>query len=201
MSSVWIFVGLVSAMAVRLTVDNISQYIRNRSVVSHAPAIAFWNVFLLLLLVEMWIATLNAIGNDESDNTYSALIFILLPIAVTLMAYLVQPPWKQEGPDAADPKEPGDLQQYFDRNRYYFFGILLSLPVLSVLREVVSGEMLVDLDLGFRLVVAVGAVVGLTLRRPRSDLVLAVAMIVVIVAYTLAVFPEISSSMPFEIEF
>lgn len=201
MSSVWIFVGLVSAMAVRLTVDNISQYIRNRSVVGRAPAIAFWNVFLLLLLVEMWIATLNALGDDQSDNTYSALIFILLPIAVTLMAYLVQPPWKQEGPDSTDTATPDDLQKYFDRNRHYFFGTLLVLPVLSVLREVVSGELTLDLDLGFRAVVAVGAVVGLLLRRPRSDLVLAIAMIVVIVAYTLAVFPEISSSMPFEIEF
>ncbi len=201
MSSVWIFVGLVSAMAVRLTVDNISQYIRNRSVVRPAPAIAFWNVFLLLLLVEMWIATLNALGDDESDNTYSALIFILLPIAVTLMAYLVQPPWKQEGPDATDATQAGDLQRYFDRNRYYFFGTLLLLPVLSALREVISGDLLVDLDLGFRAVVAVGAVIGLMLRRPRSDLALAIVMIVVIVVYTLAVFPVLTNSMPFEIEF
>ncbi len=189
MDSIGVLNGLVSAFAIGILAANIASYLKLRQLPG-ALVIALWSVFLVLLLVEMWAATVKSFTREAREvSSPSLLTFMLLPVAVTVMAALLAP----EGPTRADTEK--DPYGAFTAQRYFFFGILLALPVVSIGQEALSGAVTVDWDLGFRLLVAAGSICGLLIRGRRADTVLVVAMMVVIVSYIFVVFPELAVSI------
>ncbi|MFA7266574.1 MAG: hypothetical protein WC054_09710 [Candidatus Nanopelagicales bacterium] len=207
----WFFVAFLSGWAMRVLIGNVADLIQSRTYGRSYLAVALWNVFLMLLVIEMWVAAPFASdGSTSQIETGSFLLFILLPTAVTLMAYLLQPePGKYEidmeisvdgaaeadSPDLPAPSSPvRPLEEAFNYNRSFFFGILLALPVVSVLRELVAGDfVLMSQDLGFRALIAVGAIAGFFVKSRRGNTILASLMVAVIVAYTLVVFPYVTT--------
>jgi hypothetical protein len=206
----WFFVAFLSGWAMRVLIGNVADLIQSRTYGRTYLAVGLWNVFLMVLVVEMWVAA-PFVTEGSQVATESFLLFILLPTAVTLMAYLLQPePGKYEtevevsieGEAAADAPEDHQtsgathrpLEEAFNRNRQFFFGILLALPVVSVLREVLTGDfVLMSQDLGFRALIALGAVAGFFVKGKRANTALASCMLAAIVAYTLIVFPYINT--------
>lgn len=209
-SYLWFFVAFLSGWAMRVLIGNVADLIQSRTYGRTYLAVGLWNVFLMLLVVEMWVASPFVDASDGQVETGSFLLFILLPTAVTLMAYLLQPePGKYElvvedlnesqqvvgaeGRTTASTNPPS-LEAAFNRNRQFFFGIMLALPVVSVLREFATGEFtLLSADLGFRALLALGAILGFFVKSKRANTVLAACMIAVIVAYTLIVFPSVNT--------
>lgn len=209
----WFFVAFLSGWAMRVLIGNVADLIQSRTYGRTYLAVGLWNVFLMLLVIEMWVASPFVSQNGESGGTIetgSFLLFIILPTAVTLMAYLLVPePGKYEVDvevsiegEAEDDapavpsggKQPLTLEAAFNRNRTFFFGILLALPVVSVLRELLTGDfVLMSNDLGFRALIAIGALAGFFVRSRRGNTILASLMIAVIVAYILVVFPYVSA--------
>ena len=87
----WFFVAFLSGLAMRVLIGNVADLISKPDVRPHL-AVGLWNVFLMLLIIEMWVASLLSPQNGESWGTIetgSFLLFIILPTAVTLMALLV----------------------------------------------------------------------------------------------------------------
>lgn len=67
------------------------------------------------------------------------------------------------------------------------------LPVLGILRQILAGwYSFGGADLGFRVLIGAGALVGLFVRGRRADTALAVVMITDIVAYFLVVLPFVT---------
>lgn len=209
-SYLWFFVAFLSGWAMRVLIGNVAELIQNRALGRTYLAVALWNIFLMLLVIEMWVASPFSTESSGQVETGSFLLFILLPTAATLMAYLLQPITGEyetdvevslEGEAEADgdktvapPQKTRTLEQTFNANRQFFFGILLALPVLSVIREVLTGDFVfMSADLGFRGLIALGAIAGFFVKGKRGNTVLAAVMIGVIVTYTLVVFPYIAT--------
>ena len=95
----WFFVAFLSGWAMRVLIGNVADLIQSRTYGRTYLAVGLWNVFLMLLVIEMWVASplshkTESPGNDRDG---SFLLFIILPTAVTLMAYLLVPePGKYE---------------------------------------------------------------------------------------------------------
>lgn len=185
----WFFVALVSGLAINRTMKSIATLTRARTVSLAFPAAMLWNVFLILLVIEVWVAAPFATTQSTSIETGLFLMFLLLPIGATLMANLVKPELSGS-PKSGQEQMPNSLAEQFNAVRMLFFGVLMALPLLSILRELISaGLPSPDADLWFRLLIAVGASIGLFLRKPLHDTVLAVAMIGLLIIYTLVVYP------------
>lgn len=206
MAYLWFFVALVSSLAAHQLISNLAKLIRNRAIARTFPASGAWNCFLLLLLIEVWVAA--PVQQSGPVDTASFLVFLGIPLGVTLMAFLIkpEPDWDLAGHEAQEPPAhrsavsgPGtlDLAGQFNADRYYFFGILLALPVLSLARELLVGQGVeFGADFIFRNLIGVGALIGLFIRGKRADTVLAIAMVALLLVYTVVVFPTISGAVP-----
>lgn len=195
----WFFVALASGAAATVGIKNLGTLIKNRKEVSLYPTLALWNLFLLLLLVEMWVASPLATNVSSSIQTEDFLFFIVLPIGVALMAYLLsteETPVPEDGSGKwvnYSSERVRLLSSEFQRNRHYFFGIMIVLVLFSFIRQaLVQDSILLNADAVYRLLIIVGAGVGMVIRGPKSSAVLAGTMCVLIVAYTLTVFPYVS---------
>lgn len=193
----WFFIAFVSGWGLRIIVRNIGDLMQSRSYTKTYPAVLLWNIFLVLLIVEMWVAA--PFNDTDVVKTSAYLLFVLLPTAVMVLGYVLQPwrgPFESKSEDSEEePEKFLPLEQAFNRNRIVFFGVLLALPILSILRELLENEFDPStLDFGFRLVIAAGALVGLFIKGKNANTILAAVMIVVIFIYTVVVFPFVSTS-------
>jgi hypothetical protein len=73
------------------------------------------------------------------------------------------------------------------------------LPILSILRQVFLGELQFDGDLWFQLALVVVGVLGFFIRGRRSDTVLALVMLALIVVYLGVEYPNVSVEKSFEL--
>lgn len=185
MNSLSFFTAVFAGFAAFVPVENLHLMVKHRNSKRISMVLALWQVFLFLLVVEFWVASGNVTAALDTIPKY--LLFLLLPIGVMLMAIISKP-------DFGDDERDEDTA--FLRQRYWFFGTLAALPVISVLRELSNGESIaLDDDLLFKSLILVGAIGGMFLRGRRVRIVHAVAMIVVIVLYMLIVFPDISTDI------
>jgi hypothetical protein len=70
--------------------------------------------------------------------------------------------------------------------------ILAALPVISLLRELIAGESIpFDADLTYRILIFVGALLGLVIKKPRTAFVHALAMLALISTYLLDVYATV----------
>ncbi|CAB4573749.1 unannotated protein [freshwater metagenome] len=172
MEYLWFFVGILAGEAVKSPLEYLARSLRERRVVTPSPTVIVWQVFLILLLIEFWIASF--VVSKDAMGIGQFLLFLLLPFGALVLATLSRPT-----------VEP-DVDQFteFESQRNVFFLILAALPVISLLRELVAGESIpFDADLVYRIVIFVGALLGLFIKGRRSTLVHALAMLALITTY------------------
>jgi len=181
----WFFIAIFAGTAGFLPMENLHLMVKHRRSKQISPIVAAWQVFLFLLVVEFWTASADV--ESSVDTIAKFLLFLLLPVGVMLMAQISKPEFGDGEIDEAEA---------FWHQRYWFFGTLAALPVISVLRELTAGESVsFDADLLFRALVFIGALCGLVLSDRRLRLVHALVMIAVILAYMFVVYPDITISM------
>ena len=180
MEHLWFFVGVLAGIAVDSPLRYIARSLRDRKIVKADPVVLVWQLFLIILLIEFWVASISVSQSEMGLAQF--LLFLLLPLGAMVLSSLTNPT-----------VEPGvDQYEEFESQRVPFFLILAALPVISVLREVVAGETIpFDADLDYRLLVFVGALVGLVIRNRRAALVHAIAMLVLITVYLFDVYSTV----------
>ena len=180
MEHLWFFVGVLAGIAVDSPLRYIARSLRDRKIVKADPVVFVWQLFLIILLIEFWVASISVSQSEMGLAQF--LLFLLLPLGAMVISSLTNPT-----------VEPGvDQYEEFESQRVPFFLILAALPVISVLREVVAGETIpFDADLVYRLLVFVGALVGLVLRNRRATLVHSVAMLILISVYLFDVYSTV----------
>lgn len=130
-----------------------------------------WQVFLLVLVVEVWLAVTYYRTSFVEISVLELLAFLLVPAGILVMSYLL--------PAAKD----RDEHDSFNRVRPVFFGVLIGIIAVNLLHDFLIGQQGVDADLLFQCLIVAGAVVGLVVRGARADILLAVAMIAVLGTY------------------
>ena len=179
---VWFFYTVILGMAFGRVLQELAIAMRDWRHGTRrpfAPAM-LWQVFLLALTVQVWLAVKYAVKTPEI-SVLALLAFLAVPAGILVMSFLLPPP----GPDSAqsdlDPQV--DPEVAFSRVRPLFFGVLIAMVAINLLHTFVVGQRGLDLDLLFQCLMATGAIIGLFLRRTRPDTWLAVAMIGMIVVY------------------
>ena len=109
------------------------------------------------------------------------LLYLLIPIGVFLLSYLVLP-------DLGDEDSP-DLRANFEDNRPWFFGLLASLPAISLVEQWLrEGTLHWDGDVAFRVAFAGLSLVAARVRGARYHLWNAVVALTLFVGYVLMLF-------------
>ncbi|MEX1217736.1 MAG: hypothetical protein WEA11_04380 [Acidimicrobiales bacterium] len=180
MEHLWFFVGILAGAAVWSPLEYLSLSLRDRRIVKPNSTVIVWQLFLIVLLIEFWIASLAVSKNGMEIKQF--LLFLLLPFGAMVLATISKPII-----------EPGvDQFNGFESQRNIFFTILAALPVISLLREVTAGETIpFDADLTYRILIFAGALIGLIIRSRRSSFVHALAMLALISAYLLDVYSTV----------
>lgn len=137
------------------------------------PAL-LWQVFLLALVVQVWLAVTYYRDTVKQVSILELLAFLAVPAGILVMSFLLpEARWDSELPAA----------ETFGRVRPFFFGVLIAMVAVNLLHDFAIGQQGLDMDLLFQCLIVAGAVLGLTLRSTTADTVLAAAMIAVVLAY------------------
>lgn len=180
MDHLWFFVGIITGFAVESPLRYIARSLRERRRVRPDPTVFVWQLFLIILLIEFWVASI--LVSRVEMGLAQFLLFLLLPFGAMVLASLSNP--------TVDP----DVDQWneFESNRIPFFAVLAALPLISFLREIVAGESIpFDADLVYRVLVLIGAGLGFLIHSRRLALIHAVAMLVLVTAYLLDVYGSV----------
>jgi hypothetical protein len=177
MEQLWFFVGVLVAIALDSPLRYIARSLRARTEVKPNLTVFVWQLFLIVLLIEFWVASISLSNTEMGLGQF--LLFLLLPFGAMVLSSLSSPT-----------VEPGsDQYAEFVAEKLPFFLILAALPAISVLREIIAGESIpLDADLVYRVLVFVGAIVGIVIRSPRVVAAHAIAMLVLMTTYLFDVY-------------
>ena len=176
---VWWFYTVILGMSFGQVLIELAVAIRNwrwnPTQPPYLPAV-LWQVFLLVLIVEVWLAVTYYRATVLEISILRLIAFLAVPAGTFVMCFLLP----VSGAPRDDEATPA---QNFERVRPVFFGVLIAIVVINLAHGLAVGELALDIDLLFQGLIILGAVIGLFLRTRRSDVVLALAMIAVVCAY------------------
>lgn len=169
-SYIWYFYAIVLADTfVRLLIA-MTNALRDRASVKVYPATVVWQCFLLLLVLQVWVASASDRA-DTSENTFvDIVVFLLIPIGIVVLSALL---------DAGNKNQ----MKQFNQQRTWFFAILAALPACSILRQLFYGDLTINSDFYFQLVLLIAAPIGIFLRTRTADLIFALVMGAILIAY------------------
>lgn len=133
-----------------------------------------WQVFLLVLVVQVWLAVTYYRETVTEVSILGLLAFLAVPAGILVMSFLLpEARWDRDvSPEAA-----------FARVRPIFFGVLIGLVAVNLLHNVLIGELGVDVDLLFQALIIAGAAAGLVVRSSTADIALAAGMTLLVLLY------------------
>ena len=180
MSSLWWLYTIVLGDAFATVARSLATSLKHRRVSPDSrlflPALT-WQIFLMILIVEVWVALTYYLRTLTSISIFSMLAFLAIPIGIFIMASVLNNAVKKD-------TEPNE-EMIFARSRPLFFGVLIAIPAINIVHEAILGNAGLDSDLLFQVLIIVGGVVGLFIRKRNADLVLAVIMSLVVLTYIL----------------
>jgi hypothetical protein len=140
------------------------------------PSLA-WAAFVLLVHVQTWWTMFGYRGYTEW-NFLQFTVVLLQPVVLFLLAMIVFP-------SGDSPRR--DLKENFLHQRPWFFGLLIVLLLVSVLKDLVrDGDLPDPVNLGFHGVFLGMAVAGLLLKTERAHGPLAYSALTIFVGYVAA---------------
>ena len=176
----WWFYTVILGMSFGQILGELAQsgpeWSRSRARRPFLPAV-LWQVFLLVLVVEVWLAVTYYRTTLVQISVLELLAFLAVPGGILVMSFLL--PAAQPG-QQSDDETPAAA---FDRMRPVFFGVLIGIVAINLAHELLISQQGLDADLVFQIVIAAGGVVGLLLHKPAADVALAVAMIAILGVY------------------
>jgi hypothetical protein len=155
------------------------MHARSRTVV-YWPVIA-WGILIIVVSVQGWWSMFGY--REITDWTFLQFSVVLLQtIAIYLLASLALPEPKRDD-------EVIDQRKHYYESRKWFFGLLLSLIVISILKSlVVESKLPGRADLAFHAFFAVISASGMVIRTPWFHEALAVIGLVSIGSYIALLF-------------
>ncbi len=176
----WWFYTVILGMSFGQVLHGLAQGVRSWRIEDdrkiYLPG-TLWQIFLLVLIVQVWLAVTYFRETVTEVSILGLVAFLCVPAGIFIMTSLLP------GQDGDDDDGSPSYDELFARTRPLFFGVLIAMVVINAVHGIVMGELGLDQDLAFQALILAGAVVGLFLRRPTADAVLAGAMIVMVGTY------------------
>jgi hypothetical protein len=175
-----VLLSIILGLGITQLLSGIARLVRD----GRALAPAWWVMLivatLLLAHFQVWWASFTW-RDVQTWNFFSYVVFMLLPMLLYLLAYLILP---------ADLRLDGrELAREFIERRRPFFAIMMLVPLASLLHQyLMTGALRIDADAAVRLSWLVLAVPGFVSRRTAVQATLAVVYFVEIAAYICALF-------------
>ncbi len=174
-----VLVSIVLGLGITRLLMGFGRWVESRSEFhAFGPSLA-WAGFLLLVHIETWWTMFGYMQHREW--TFLQFVVVLLqPMVLFLMTLLVFP--------SSDSRRQ-DLRENFLHQRPWFFGLLVVLLIVSIMRDLVLGRTLPGaINLAFHGAFFVAAIIGMTLKQERGHRPLAYSVLVVFVTYTVLLF-------------
>ena len=191
--SVWWFYTIVLGMAFGQVSRSRAMQIKHARLHSerrgHLPTI-LWEIFLLLLIVQVWVAITYYQETLDELSVLELAVFLAVPIAIFLLATMLSDN-ESDGDEGAEGAPPDPQERAFSRLRPVFFGVLILMIVVNIVHSWARGDLEVGIDLFAQVLLILGAVLGLFLSSRRADTILAAAMIATMVAYIALAYDEV----------
>ena len=172
-----VLVSIIIALGLTHLISSAAQLIRRRGRVQmHYPTLV-WMAVLFLLQIQIWWAEFYR-REFTHWNFFGFLLYLLIPILISTLGYLLVSGIELE-------LEPEfDLEREYYHNRRWFFGILGSVVVISLVEDAVrTGTLRFELNAAVRLVLLLGAIAGFGIQAKRAQLGIAVAFLALLLAY------------------
>ena len=179
MRPVWFFYTVILGMSFGQVLHQLAVAIREwRSSPGQRPfvPVMLWQVFLAVLSVQVWLALTFYRETLATISILEVAAFLAVPAGILVMSYVLPGPMYGDEDELSPEKD-------FARVRPVFFGVLIALVLINLVHGFAVGEQGFDTDLLFQVLIVIGGVIGLALRRQRWDNLLAVAMIVLLCVY------------------
>jgi hypothetical protein len=175
-----VLVSIIIGLALTQLLSGLARLIQlRRRIAMHATTLC-WIAILFLVDIQVWWVAFERRDSHEW-MFFAFLLYLLIPICVFLLSYLVLP-------DLGD-EDNADLRANFEDNQPWFFGLLAALPAVSLLEQGLrEGGLALDVDLGVRVVLVVLALVAMRVRNARFQFWNALGVLALLVGYVLALF-------------
>lgn len=142
-----------------------------------------WSVLILLFVTQSWWASF---GMRTHENwTFLSFSGILLQMALLYMMAAVVLPDAPQGATI-------DLSQHFERHRAAMFGFLLAVLIASVVKDLLlDGRLPTPANLGFHAILAVTALIGMTVSARWVQVVIVLSASFGFSAYVVTLFSRL----------
>lgn len=128
---------------------------RRREIRFYWPSVV-WSMSLFLIVLQVWWADFSLVGH-RSWNFASFLVMMSIPAGLYLASYLLLP-------------ETLEMEEEYRRSRVPFYGVLISLPLLSALEQyTVDGYVHVDFDTALKAFILIVFACGLLFPGRRAQ--------------------------------
>jgi hypothetical protein len=177
-----VLISIVLGLGITQLLSGFGRWLEHRSAFdAYAPAI-LWAAILLVLHVQAWWSMF--VLRHHLDWTFGQFSVVLLqPIALFLLATLVLPSATASSPE---------LRSNYYAQRPWFFGLLVLLLVVSVLKDLVlSGSLPEPINLGFHVAFLIAAVAGVFVARESFHRAIAYVAAAMIIVYVVVLFAEL----------
>jgi hypothetical protein len=163
-----VLVSIIIGLGVSHLLAGVGRMVVARRLVRVYWASLVMTAVVFLAHVQWWWSTIRSVEH-LADNFFGFVFFLLVPVALYLLAVLVLP-------DFDDLAEPVSLRDHYYANHRWFYGIGALLPLLNALRNVfVEGAPFWNEDRPFELAGFLLMLVGAAVRSPKYHAFLAVA--------------------------
>ncbi len=172
-----VLVSIIIALGISHILASAARLIRRRGKVRLYLPTTVWMVTLLLLQVQVWWVAFYR--RDIVHWTFFGfLLYLLIPILISLLGYLLVPEFELEVADDVD------LEREYGHNRRWFFGFLGAVVIVSLLEDVLrSGRMDLDLNSCIRLLFLGLSAAGFAIGNRRAQLPVALVFLGTLVCY------------------
>lgn len=177
-----VLISIVLGLGITRLLSGFGRWLEHRSTLrAYAPAI-IWAAILLVLHVQAW-WSMFALRHHVGWTFWQFSVVLLQPITLFLLATLVLP--------SAGASSPGLRSNYYAQ-RPWFFGLLVLLLVVSVLKDLVlTGSLPEPINLGFHVAFLIPAVAGVFVARESFHRAIAYVAAALIAVYVVVLFAEL----------
>jgi hypothetical protein len=174
-----VLISIVLGLGITHLLMGFGRWVEGRSEFhAFGPSLA-WAGFLLVVHIETWWTMFGY--TQHREWTFLEFVVVLLqPMVLFLMTLMVFP--------SSDARRQ-DLKENFLHQRPWFFGLLVVLLTVSIVKDLVLGRTLPGaMNLAFHGIFFVAAILGMALKQERGHRPLAYSVLVVFVVYTVLLF-------------
>lgn len=177
-----VLISIILGLAIAKILTGLATVITARERVDFYWPPVVWAIWIFFISVQHWWAQWALRFMPAKNWTFLDFsLLLLVPVGLFLLSALVLPEREEDG--------KLDLEDWFFRNREWFFGVMFFLPALSIVEELVrSGHIASTLNLAFLVAFDVIIAIAFVLKSRRAQEWICAQAAVMTIVYVVLLF-------------